>query len=115
MKIKKTNEIGSVNVSMDAIVDLAGLTASSVYGVVGLVDKKSFANPLKNLLKTEDFADGVSVHKNKEGYEVNLYLVVSKDIKIIEVVYEIQKQVSYKLKKTFGISTLVNVFIQAIR
>ena len=115
MEITNKNKLGSVNFSADAIVDLAGLTAGSVYGVVGLVDKKNFTNPLSKLLKTENVADGVSVRKIKGGYDITLYLVVSKDIKIIEVVFEVQKQVAYVLKKTFGLPCKVNVRIQAIR
>lgn len=112
----KTNDLGNVNISLNAISDLAGLTASSVYGVVGLVDKKNISNSLIQYLRKEDFSDGVSVRKSKKGFDVSLYLVVSKEIKIIEVVYEIQKQVSYVLKKSFGLSSIsVNVFIQAVK
>lgn len=116
MNIGKTNNIGKIEFSLQAVADLAGITVSSVYGVVGLVSKKIFSNPLGQLLKKEDFADGVSVKKIKDGYDVSLYVVLSKGIKLAEVVYEIQKQVSYTLEKNFGISfKVVNVFVQALK
>jgi uncharacterized alkaline shock family protein YloU len=116
MKIGKTNQFGSIDISPNALADLAGITASSVYGVVGLVSKQSFTNPLNQFLKKENYSDGVSVKKTKSCYEVSLYLVVSKDVKIAEVVYEVQKQVSYVLEKNFGIPfKIVNVFIQAVK
>lgn len=116
IKITQKNKLGSVDVSLEAIADLAGLTASSVYGIVGLVNKKNFANPLSQFLNKENFCDGVSARKGSKGYEVSLYLVVSKDVKVTEVTYEVQKQVRYVLKKNFGIEfSKVNVYVQAVR
>ena len=116
MNIGKTNKIGKIEFSLQAVADLAGITVSSVYGVVGLVAKKNFQNPLSQLLKKEDFTDGVSVKKVKEGYDVSLYVVLSKDVKIAEVVHEIQNQVSYILGKNFGVPVkVVNVYVQALK
>ncbi len=116
MNIQKNNKIGKIEFSLQAVADLAGITVSSVYGVVGLVAKKNFSNPLGQLLKKEDFTDGVSVKKIKDGYDVSIYVVLSKGIKISEVAYEIQKQVSYVLEKNFGLPfKMVNVFVQALK
>ncbi|MDD6240602.1 MAG: Asp23/Gls24 family envelope stress response protein [Eubacteriales bacterium] len=116
MNIGKTNKIGKVSFSLQAVADLAGITVSSVYGVVGLVDKKNFANPLSEFLQKEDFADGVSVKSVKGGYDVSLYIVLSKGVKIAEVCYEVQKQVSYVLEKNFGIPfKVVDVYVQALK
>ncbi len=114
--ISKSNKIGKIQFSRAAVAELAGNIVSQVYGVVGLVNKKDFAKPLLELLKKEDFSDGVSVKKVKDGYEVSLYVVLSKNVKINAVVYEIQKQVSYSLEKTFSIPfKTVNVFVLEIR
>lgn len=114
--ISKSNKIGKIQFSRNAVTELTGDIVSRVYGVVGLVSKKDFAKTLLELLKKEDFSDGVSVKKVKEGYEVTLYVVLSKNVKINAVVYEIQKQVSYSLEKTFSIPfKTVNVFVLGIR
>lgn len=116
MNIGKTNQFGKIEISLDAIANLAGDQATLVYGVVGLVNKKSFANPLSQFLQKEDYADGVSVKKTKEGYEVSLYLVLSRDVKVSEVASEIQKQVLYALDKQFGVHfSAVNVYVQAVK
>ena len=116
MNIEKTNQFGKIAISLEAIANVAGDQATLVYGVVGLVSKKAFLNPLGQFLKREDYADGVSVKKVKDGYEVSLYLVVSMDVKISEVTTEIQKQVHYALDRQFGMHfKAVNVFIQAVK
>ena len=108
-------QIGKINFSLQAIADLAGMTVSSVYGVVGLVSKKNISRSVVDFLKKEDFADGVSVKKAKSGYEVSLYVVLGNEVKIAEVVFEIQKQVSYVLEKNFGMPfQLINVFVQRV-
>ena len=80
MNIEKTNQIGKINFSLQAIADLAGMTVSSVYGVVGLVSKKNISRSVVDFLKKEDFADGVSVKKAKSGYEVSLYVVLGNEV-----------------------------------
>lgn len=116
MNIGKSNNIGKIEFSLKAVADLAGLTVSSVYGVVGLTSKKEIANPINQLLKIEDFSDGVCVKKTKDGYDISLYVILSKGVKIPEVVYEIQKQVSYSLEKNFGIPfKVINTFVQGLK
>lgn len=115
MNIEKTNQIGKINFSLQAVADLAGVTVTGVYGVVGLVSKNAISKPLIEFLKQEDYADGVSVRKVKNGYEVALYLVLSQDVRLAEVVSEVQKQVSYVLEKNFGIPfKVVNVYVQRL-
>lgn len=113
---KETNKISAeTTVKTSDIATSAGITASSVYGVVGLLDEKSVSshsNKILSFLNKEDFAKGVSIKKGKAGYELSLYVVFSKDIKIAEVVYEVQKQVKYSLKRKYKIDIqAVNVFI----
>ena len=111
---KETNKISAeTTVKTSDIATSAGITASSVYGVVGLLDEKSVSshsNKILSFLNKEDFAKGVSIKKGKAGYELSV--VCSKDIKIAEVVYEVQKQVKYSLKRKYKIDIqAVNVFI----
>ncbi len=116
MNIEKSNQIGKINFSLQAVADLAGMTVTGVYGVVGLVSRTKFSRSLMEFLKKEDFSDGVSVKKTKNEYEVSLYLVLSKDVKIAEVACEVQKQVSYMLQKSFGIPfKVINVFVLGVR
>ncbi len=116
MNIAKSNSLGTIDISLKAVADLAGSTVSSVYGVVGLVSRRAILNPLNQFLKREDFSDGVIVRKTKNTYEVSIFVVLSKNVKIAEVVHEIQNQISYQLTKNFGILfKTVNVFVQAVK
>lgn len=116
MDIGTKNSLGTINISLKAVADLAGTTISSVYGIVGLVSRKGISNPLSLLLKKENFSDGVTVKKTKQDYELSLYVVMSKDVKIAEVAYEAQKQVSFQLAKKFGISfKKINILVLAVR
>ncbi len=116
MNIAKSNQFGKIDISTKAIADLVGNTASLVYGVLGLVNKKSLKQPLLSILTQETFSNGVTINKLKNGYEISIYLIVAKDTKLSEIVSEVQKQVTYMLKKVFGISfSIVNVYIHAIK
>ncbi len=116
MNIGESTNLGKIDISIKAVADIVGNTATKVYGVLGLINKKNFRNPLKGILSAENYSDGVAVHKLKNGYEVSLYLYVSKEVKISEVASEVQKQVSYYLNKTFGINVpVINVYILAIK
>lgn len=116
MNIEKSNTIGEIQYSLEAIAELAGNTVISVYGVVGLVDRKKFRKSLMVVLRKEDFSDGVIVKKVKDEYIVSLYVVLSKDVRITEVVLEIQKQLSYVLQKTFGIPfKTIDVYVYGVK
>lgn len=115
MNIEKKNQIGKINFSLQAVADLACMTVTQVYGVVGLVDKAKIAKSLFVFLNKDNFSDGVVVKKTKNGYEISLYVVISKDVKVLEVVSEIQKQVSYTLKRAFDQDfNVVNVFVHGL-
>lgn len=118
--MKKENSSDKVvEVSTSDLATLAGVTACSVYGVVGLLDSKNISsqsNKLFKLIRKEDYKNGVSVKKVKDAYEISLYVVCSKTVKIVEVVYEIQKQVKYSLKKKYKVKlNKVNVFVQGVK
>lgn len=118
--MKKENSSNKVvEVSTSDLATLAGVTACSVYGVVGLLDAKNISNQSSKffkLIRKEDYKNGVSVKKIKDAYEVSLYVVCAKSVKIVEVIYEIQKQVKYSLKKKYKVNlNKVNVFIQGVK
>ena len=117
MDIGKKTPYGGIDISLEAIASVAGNAASSCYGVVGLCAKsKSLVDNVAMLLKTEEWAKGVSVSKSKKGYEVSLYIFCAFDVKIPEVISEVQKSVKYELQKTFGIQfEAVNVFVQDVK
>jgi len=116
MVIDKQTPYGGINISMEAIGAVAGAAAMEVYGVVGMSSKDSLRENINDLLKSENYYKGVTPRKTKDGYEVDIYVVVAYGVKITEVVAEVQKKVKYVLEKTFDIKfKAINVYVQGLK
>ncbi|CAM4200115.1 Asp23/Gls24 family envelope stress response protein [Erysipelothrix inopinata] len=116
MAIEKSNEFGSINISNEAIAMLAGGVVTECYGVVGMASQQIFKDGLAELLKGENFSKGVIVKNTEEGFNLDLYIIVSYNVKISEVVLEVQKKAKYMLEKTLQIAVnSVNVYVQGIK
>ena len=109
----------STLVSTEELLINAGVIASSVYGVVGLLDSKiNYSDDifLDDILKKEEFSSGIKVKKVKDRYEFFISVVLSRNVKISEVLYEISKQVKHNLTKRFNIKIkAVNVVVSAVK
>ncbi|MEG0415299.1 MAG: Asp23/Gls24 family envelope stress response protein [Erysipelothrix sp.] len=116
MAIEKSNEFGTINISNEAIAMLAGGVVTECYGVVGMASQQIFKDGLAELLKGENFSKGVIVKNTEEGFNLDLYIIVSYNVKISEVVLEVQKKAKYMLEKTLQIAVnSVNVYVQGIK
>ncbi|HBS92143.1 MAG TPA: Asp23/Gls24 family envelope stress response protein [Erysipelotrichaceae bacterium] len=116
MGIERTTNLGNINISEEAIATLAGGVVSECYGVVGMASQKILKDGLAELLKKENYSRGVVVRKGEEGYELDLYIVISFGVKITEVVSEVQKKVKYMLEKTLEQDfDKINVYVQGVK
>lgn len=116
MPIIKTNEYGKINVSNEAIAMLAGGVVTECYGVVGMASQQVFKDGLAELLKGENFSKGVIVRSTDQGYDLDLYIIVGFNVRISEVVFEVQKKAKYILEKTLQTEiNSVNVFVQGVK
>lgn len=117
MAISRGTQFGNINISIEAITDLAGGVVSECYGVVGMASQKLFKDGLAELLKMENYSKGVLVKETEEGHlELDLYIVVSHGVKISEVVNEVQKKVKYVLEKTLEIEfDAINIYVQGVK
>jgi len=116
MVIDKKTPFGKINISTDVVASVAGEAAATCYGVIGLADRNNIREGIAELLKQEDYEKGVYCRKKKDGYEVDVHIIVAYGVKITEVLRGVQKKVAYDLKKAFGCSFLeVNVYVQDIR
>lgn len=115
MNIDKQTPFGGINISIKAIGNVAGNAAAECYGVLGLADRK-VSSLIDNLLIKKEYYKGVFPRKIKDGYAVDLYIVVAYGVKITEIVTEVQKKVKYVLEKTFDVKfRAVNVYVQGIK
>jgi len=116
MKVDKKTAYGKIDISLDAIAQVAGNAVMNVFGVVGLGSSRSVADSINVMLNKESFREGVTAKKEKGSYIINLYIIVSYGVKVSEVISEVQTQVGYYLSKTFDIKfDQVNVFVQGVK
>ncbi len=116
MAIDKSTPYGGIEVSSEAVAQVAGAAALVCYGVVGMASKNTLKENINEMLKT-DFVKGVYCQRAKKGgYEVDLYIYVAYGVKITEVASEVQKKVRYDLERTFQMPfRKVNVFVADIK
>ena len=116
MDIDKKNQYASINITLDAVAAVAGNAATECYGVVGMSSKRSIKEEINELLKKENYSKGIIVKKNKEGLEVDVYIVVGYGLRITEIVSAVQKKVKYELERTFDIKfSAINVYVQGVK
>lgn len=116
MTIERFTKLGNIAISSEAVAMLAGGAVMECYGVVGMASQKLLKDGFAELLKRDNYSKGVVVSKNEEGYEIDLYVILTYGIRISEVVTSIQEKVKYTLEKTLEQSfTKVNVYVQGIK
>ena len=116
MALEIENELGKIEISTDVIANIAGSTVVESYGVVGMASKNQVRDGFAELLGKENYSRGVIVEHNEGKLTIELYIIVSYDVKISEVAANVQSTVKYKLEKTLGLSIeAVNIHVQGVR
>lgn len=116
MALSKKTSLGEISISNKAIASVVADAALECYGVVGLSAKTALHEKINELLKRNDFEKGVLVYKGRKTYNIDLFLVVAFDVKITEVLHEVQKKVKYVVEKKFGVTIeSVNVYAQLLK
>ena len=116
MTVERKTTYGNINVSEEAVANLAGGVITECYGVVGMASKKLIKDGWAELLKKENYAKGVVVKRTEDGLTIDLYIIVSFGVKISEVVQEAQKKVKYVLERSLSEEiAAVNVFVQGVQ
>lgn len=116
MPVHKKTNYGEINISIEAIANLTGGIVSETYGVVGMASQNMLKDGFAELLGRDNYSKGVIVREVENGYEIDLYVVISGGVKISEVVTEVQKRVKYELNKHLEVDfNAVNIFVQGIK
>lgn len=116
MPVHKETNYGEINISIEAIANLTGGIVSEAYGVVGMASQNMVKDGFAELLGRDNYSKGVIVREGENGYEIDLYVVISGGVKISEVVTEVQKRVKYELNKHLEVDfNAVNIFVQGIK
>jgi len=109
------NDLGKVSISDDVLADLAGLTCTRCYGIVGMAGQ-SFQEGVAELLGRESLRKGVRLKRNGDVLSFDLYVIVEAGINIAEVAHNLIEQVKYMVESSTGLKVdEVRVHVQGVR
>ena len=113
--ISHNTENGSVNVSTNVYVDIAGTAASNCFGVKGMA-ARSRTDGLIYLLRKESANKGVSVtFHDDDTITIDLHIMVDHGVNIPVVSSSIINEVSYIVTKSTGTAVkAVKVHVDSI-
>lgn len=115
MSIKKNTNFGAIKIADETVAMIIDQALSQSYGIVGMTSKNLLIDKYYEILKKENYTKGIEI-KNKNGLEVDVYVVVSYGVKISEVLLEAQKRIKYDIESTLGISLdKINIYVQGVR
>ncbi|MCD2136622.1 MULTISPECIES: Asp23/Gls24 family envelope stress response protein [Salinicoccus] len=116
MTLEIKNELGSIDIAIDVIANIAGEAVVESYGVVGMASRHQVRDGFAELLGKENYSRGVVVENNDGLLDVDLYIIVGYGVKISEVANNVQTSVKYRLEKTFGLTiNTINIHVQGVR
>lgn len=114
--IEKNTSYGTLNISLDVVSTVAGGAATECYGVVGMASQKVLKDGFYELLRKENFSKGIVATEGDSGLILDLYVILSTDIKVTEILLEVQKKVKYVVENTLDVNIeAVNVYVQGLR
>lgn len=119
MALNKNSDYGNIQITDNAVAVLVGTAVSECYGVVGVTSKR-IRDYIKDysfeILKKENYTKGVIVSNKKNQITIDLHLILAYDVKISQVVLEVQKRVKYTVEKALNMDVVaVNVHIEGIK
>lgn len=107
--------LGRITISDDVLADLAGLTCTHCYGIVGMASQ-SFHEGVAELLGRESLRKGVRLHRRDDKVSFDLYVIVEAGINIAEVAHNLVEQVKYMVESSTGLKVEgVQVHVQGVR
>ncbi len=116
MVLEINNDLGHVSISDDVIASVAGGTAVSCYGIIGMASKNQVKDGITEILGKENYSKGIKVKKDEGKLIIDLYIIVMYGTKISEIANNVQSSVKYQIEKTLGVKVdEVNIFIQGIK
>ena len=113
--IRHNNENGSVNVSTNVYVDIAGTAATNCFGVKGMA-ARSVKDGLYHLLRKESAGKGVRVQFHEDdSISIDLHIMVDNGVNLSAVGASIISEVRYVVTKCTGTEVrAVNVYIDSM-
>ena len=114
--MRMETELGTIEISSDAIATIAGIAAVECYGLVGMASRKQLKDGLVELLGRENLSRGVEVREANGELIIELYIIVGYGTRINEVANNVISTVKYSVEKYTGLRVgEINVNVQGVR
>ncbi len=108
-------DLGIVKISDEVFADIAGITCTQCYGIVGMAGQ-SFHEGVAQLLGRDSLRRGVKLKRKEKTVSFHLYIIVEAGINITEVAKNLIDQVKYMVHTTTGYEVEeVQVHVQGVR
>ena len=113
--IRQNNELGSVTVSTNVYMEIAGTVATNCFGVKGMV-ARSVKDGVYHLLRKESMSKGVNVELHDDDtISIDLHIMVDNGVNLGAVGDAIISQVRYEVSKYTSTKVqAVNVYIDSV-
>ena len=113
--IRQNNENGTVQVSTNVYVDIAGTAATNCFGVKGMA-ARSVKDGVYHLLRMESMGKGVRVEFHEDDtISIDLHIMVDSGVNLSAVGASIISEVRYVVEKCTGTKVHdVNVYIDSM-
>ncbi len=106
--------LGTIEISPNAIAAIAHQAAIRSYGIVGLA-AKNLVDGLANVI-VRDPRHGVDVRATDEEIAIDLYVIVEYGTRIASVAQNVADSVRFQVEKSLGLPVgTVNVHVQGLR
>ncbi|HEY8463711.1 MAG TPA: Asp23/Gls24 family envelope stress response protein [Bacillota bacterium] len=116
METTTKRDLGSINISPDAIAMVAGIATLQCFGVVGMASR-TIQDGISELLTGKDnLTKGIEVIIDDEQVVIDLYVIVEYGVQIKEVANNVIQTVKYAIQNQFSLDVAkVNVIVQGVR
>jgi len=116
MECKITNDLGTIFITEDVLLRMAGYAALECYGIVAMSSKRA-KDGIVEWLGRENLTRGVQIRLAEDGsLDVDLFIIVEYGISIVAACNSIVETVKYKLESMAGAKVRrINISVEGIR
>ncbi len=112
---RTAEDLGRITIKDEVLADLAGLTCTRCYGIVGMASQ-SLHEGVAELLGRESLRKGVRLKRRDGAVSFDLYVIIKAGLNIVEVAHNLIEQVKYVVETCTGLKVEdVQVHVQGVR
>ena len=115
MVCKIKNDLGTISISEDVMLKVAGYAALECYGIVAMSSKRA-KDGFVEWLGRENLTKGVQIRVDENVIDVDLFIIVEYGVSFGGVCNAIRETVRYKMESMTGAKVrCINITVEGIR